>query len=50
MLKGLLGGQYLDEARREHVEIIGLGNVQVQGGGIELGEDIYLFKVGVDAV
>ena len=34
----LLRGKYLDEAAREMVELIGLGNMAMERSGVELGQ------------
>ena len=49
MLVGLLRGQDLDEPLREAVEDVGVGNVVVQRGGVELGQDVDLAKPRMDA-
>ena len=50
VLEGLLGGEDLDEALAEGVEPVGVGDVAVEGGGVELGEDVDLPQAGVEAV
>jgi hypothetical protein len=49
-LEGLLGGEHFHEPVAEGVEPVGVVDVPVQGGGIELGEDVDLAQPGVDAV
>ena len=41
-LKGLFRSQDFNKAAAERVKDIGVGNVIVQGGGVELGQNIYL--------
>jgi hypothetical protein len=48
--KGLFGGEDFDETAGEMVELIALGNVAMEGGGVELGEEVNAFEAGVDAV
>jgi len=50
VLEGLFGGENLDEAAREGVEIIGPRDVHMERGGIELGKDVNLVESGIDAV
>ena len=47
---GLLGGEDFDEAAGEVVELVGLRDVPVQRGGVELGEQVDAPQAGVDAV
>src|SRR5205085_5716272 len=49
-LVGLLGGEDLDEAAVEHVELVGVADVLVQADGEELREDVDAVEVAVDAV
>ena len=49
-LVGLLGGEDLDEAAVEHVELVGVADVLVQADGQELREDVDAVEVAVDAV
>ena len=50
----LRGGQDLDEAvpAKPHArpDVVRAGEVAVEGGGVELGEDVHLVDAGVDAV
>ena len=39
-LVGLLGGQHLDEAAAERVELVGVGDVPVQADAEELRQDV----------
>jgi len=48
--QGLLGGEDLHEALAECIETVGVVDVPVQRGGIELGKDIDLAQAGMDAV
>ena len=48
--KGLFGGKNLDEAAGEMVELVGLRNVAMQRGGIELSQQIDPLQAGIDAV
>ena len=47
---GLLGGEDFDEPAGEVVELVGLRYVPMQGGGVELGEQVNAPQTGVDAV
>ena len=47
---GLFGRQDLDEPTGEMIELIGLGDVPVQGRGVELGEQINPAQARVDAI
>src|SRR5262249_42270795 len=49
-LVGLLGGQHLDEAAAERVELVGVGDVPVQANAEELGQDVDAVAAAVDAV
>ena len=49
-LVGLLGGQHLDEALVEGVELVGVGDVAVEADAEELGEDVDAVAAAVDAV
>jgi hypothetical protein len=49
-LVGLLGSQDFNKAVAERVENIRIGDVIVQGGGVELGQDIDLPDTAVDTV
>ena len=48
--QGLLGGEDLDEAAGKQVKLVRLGNMPVQRGGIELGQNVNAFISGVDAI
>jgi hypothetical protein len=50
MFKGLLGGQYFHKAVGKHVKIVGLGYVEMEGRGIELGKYINSPKMGINTV
>jgi hypothetical protein len=50
MFKGLLGRQYFHKAVGKNIKIVGLGYMQMERGGIELGEYIYLPEMGIDTV
>ena len=49
-VEGLRGGEEFDEAAGEVVELVGLRDVPVQRGGIELGQQVNAPQTGVDAV
>ena len=49
-LGGLLGGEDFHEARGEVVELVGLVDVAVERGAVELGEDVDAAEAGVQAV
>ena len=44
------GGEDFDEAASEVIEFVRLRNMTVQGGGIELGEQVDTSEARVDAV
>jgi hypothetical protein len=46
----LLRRQHLDEAVREHVEAVGLRDVTIERGGVELREDEDALQIGVQTV
>ena len=48
--EGLLGGQDFDEAAGEMVELVGLRNVAMQRGRVELRQQINASQAGIDAV
>jgi hypothetical protein len=48
--EGLLGGQNLDKAPRERIELVRARNVLVHGGRLELGQHVDVAQVRVDAV
>lgn len=48
--EGLFGGEDFNEAIGELVELEGLGDVSMEGGGVELGEEVDAFEAGVDAI
>ena len=48
--KGLFRRENFHEAAGEMVELVGLRNVPVQRGGIELGQQVNAAQAGVDAV
>jgi hypothetical protein len=50
MFKGLFRGEDLNEAFGEAVKIVGMGQMEVERGGVKLGNDVYLLEIGVDAV
>ncbi len=48
--EGLLRGEDFDEAAGEMVELIGLRNMAVERGGVELGQQINASQAGIDAI
>jgi len=50
MFQGLFSGKDLHEAPGEVIEVVGLGKVHMKRSGIELGKDVDLLKIRVDAV
>ena len=48
--EGLFGGQDFHKSAGEMVEFVGLGNMAVEGGGIELGQQINPLQARIDAV
>jgi len=50
MFKRLFRCKNLDEPLRKAVEIIGLGNVEMKGSGIELSKQVDFTVAGIDAV
>ncbi len=47
---GLLGGQDLDEAPAEGIELVGLAGVAMHRGGIELGQQVDLIEPAIEAI
>ena len=50
VIGGLLRRQNIHEAAAEHVELVGLDDMLVQRGGIELSQDEYLVHIGIQTV
>jgi hypothetical protein len=50
MFKGLLRGQYFHKAVGKNIKVVGLGYVEMEGRGIELGKYVNLPEMRVDTV
>ena len=48
--QALFGCEYFGKAIGKGVEDIRFGDMHMQGGRIELGQDVYLFEAGIDAI
>ena len=46
----LFGGENFDEAAAEVIEFVGLGNMAMQRGGVELGKQVNAAQIGIDAI